>query len=787
VYHDPNFLPLEESEKYYEELVRIIPWKKTAKINRWVHLCQSDETTTAAAAASRPRVSDEDDQATDVVDGGNVKKPKSSSIRYSYRDNPDASSSEAAGADATVDIPPFPEPVERIRRACQEWYQQRRSMIQKAQDMSENPSADGDGAGGDDDVGSCPPPPSFNVCLLNFYEDGNQRIGWHSDREELGRTTPICSVSLGTTRQFQIRSKEQWDDQATIYLDAGSLVVMENLCQQQYLHAVPRETNVTDGRINLTFRCKNDEEDETTAGEELHRQRDNFMDQIAEETSPTTEAWSYHQKSDNGGSCTGLSLRATGPIFGDDLQLSLSSKDILEPSSVAYVIKTNLGAERYCAAELEENIKTHGWEKLWHFVIRPFDIDGYVALCRKTDEVKSNKEFDDDSREILKRTESMLLKMQSIHNVLRYHAHFRLQDCVADVERESVEFKEEMIPKEALYEHVKTLLVDKKMKVHVIEEASGSGGTFRVSCERIGGPHAWQAPDVEYEIGGAVAEFYEDRKWKPRMENYDVQIRADVVGRHVVIGTQLNISDLSKGRHFLQYRNSVTLKANLAFIMIRLANLKPGGRLLDPFCGSGTLVLEAQHIFGGKLHCIGMDVSRRSAEGAAANANAEGFGPDRCRFVCSDARGLRRHVDSGDDSVDAIASNLPWGVMTGQNQSTSDLQTLYEVFLRSSWYVLKPHGRIVMLVLRGLQVVRTVQKLSGKYRLVHVNVIRTTNNLPSIIVVEKLPIDEVREALKGQLSHLNQFVSVSPEIYRSIHTEDVWDDNDERERMERRK
>jgi hypothetical protein len=53
--------------------------------------------------------------------------------------------------------------------------------------------------------------------------------------------------------------------------------------------------------------------------------------------------------------------------------------------------------------------------------------------------------------------------------------------------------------------------------------------------------------------------------------------------------------------------------------------------------------------------------------------------------------------------------------------------------------------------------------------------------------VEKLPVDEVREALKGQLSHLNRFVSVSPEIYRSIHTEDVWDDNDERERMERRK
>ena len=354
-----------------------------------------------------------------------------------------------------------------------------------------------------------------------------------------------------------------------------------------------------------------------------------------------------------------------------------------------------------------------------------------------------------------------------------------------------------MIPKEALYEHVKQLLVDKKMKVEVIESSSGGssrggddddddgggGGTFRVSCERIGGPHAWQAPDVEYEIGGAFAEYYEDKNWRPKMRNYDVEIRADVVGNQVLIGTQLNLQDLSKGRHFLQYRNAVTIKSNLAYVMCRLANLNCGNRLIDPFCGSGTLLLEAQQIYGGTLRCIGMDLSRRSAQGAADNAEAEGYGPDRCRFVCSDARGLRRHVDTGDSSVDAICSNLPWGVQTGQNQSTSDLQTMYEVFLRNSWYVLKPYGRVVMLVLRGLQLVRTVQKLSGRFRLVHVNVVRTTNNLPSIIVVEKLPVDVQRESLKSQLAHLNQFVSFSPEIYRSIHTEDVWDDNDERSRM----
>jgi hypothetical protein len=47
------------------------------------------------------------------------------------------------------------------------------------------------------------------------------------------------------------------------------------------------------------------------------------------------------------------------------------------------------------------------------------------------------------------------------------------------------------------------------------------------------------------------------------MVDYDVQVRVDVVGLLVVIATQLNVHDLSKDRHFLQYRNAVTIKVRL--------------------------------------------------------------------------------------------------------------------------------------------------------------------------------------------------------------------------------
>jgi hypothetical protein len=58
-------------------------------------------------------------------------------------------------------------------------------------------------------------------------------------------------------------------------------------------------------------------------------------------------------------------------------------------------------------------------------------------------------------------------------------------------------------------------------------------------------------------------------------------------------------------------------------------------------------------------------------------------------------------------------------------------------------------------------------------RLLSVNCVRTTNNLPSIVVVEKLAVDQVRVAVKRQLGYLAQFVSVSPEMHQAVHYEKI--------------
>lgn len=94
----------------------------------------------------------------------------------------------------------------------------------------------------------------FNAVLANFYRNGQDSMGWHSDDEpELGLTPIIASLSLGATRKFKIRHKVS-HCVTDILLETGSLLVMQGDSQRDYQHALPKQAKVTQERINLTFR-----------------------------------------------------------------------------------------------------------------------------------------------------------------------------------------------------------------------------------------------------------------------------------------------------------------------------------------------------------------------------------------------------------------------------------------------------------------------------------------------------------------------------------------------------
>lgn len=94
----------------------------------------------------------------------------------------------------------------------------------------------------------------FNSCLLNLYHNGNEGIGWHSDDEEsLEPNSTITSLSLGAERKFSFKHK-QTKQTISLVLEHGSLLIMKDDTQTNWLHSLPKSKKITGPRINLTFR-----------------------------------------------------------------------------------------------------------------------------------------------------------------------------------------------------------------------------------------------------------------------------------------------------------------------------------------------------------------------------------------------------------------------------------------------------------------------------------------------------------------------------------------------------
>lgn len=95
---------------------------------------------------------------------------------------------------------------------------------------------------------------TFNSCLLNLYHDGSEGMAWHSDDEKsLGRHATIASLSLGAERKFCLKHKRR-PPSVVMLLEHGSLLVMKDTTQTNWLHSIPKSKRVLTPRINLTFR-----------------------------------------------------------------------------------------------------------------------------------------------------------------------------------------------------------------------------------------------------------------------------------------------------------------------------------------------------------------------------------------------------------------------------------------------------------------------------------------------------------------------------------------------------
>ena len=112
-----------------------------------------------------------------------------------------------------------------------------------------------------------------------------------------------------------------------------------------------------------------------------------------------------------------------------------------------------------------------------------------------------------------------------------------------------------------------------------------------------------------------------------------------------------------------------------------VSNARP--RTLDPFCGSGTLLLELERVVSTAL--IGVDISERALDAARENAQAA---HSATRFVHKDILKFEPR-----EPFDLVLSNLPFGNRVGTHSAN---EPLYRDFVRALPKLVAPGGVAVL-------------------------------------------------------------------------------------------
>lgn len=165
----------------------------------------------------------------------------------------------------------------------------------------------------------------------------------------------------------------------------------------------------------------------------------------------------------------------------------------------------------------------------------------------------------------------------------------------------------------------------------------------------------------------------------------------------------------------------ISIHPKFARFMVNISRTKPGDTILDPFCGTGGILIEAG-LMG--RHVIGSDSSYAMVRGARLNLKYYGISdPVVSRSDVKDLEVKR--------NVDAIVSDLPYG--RNSEVLGEDLKTLYSVSL-SKFHALLQRDKLAVLAVSDPDNLDTT---GGQFEVMSVTPVRQHKSLTRYFVVLK--------------------------------------------------
>jgi tRNA (guanine6-N2)-methyltransferase len=173
----------------------------------------------------------------------------------------------------------------------------------------------------------------------------------------------------------------------------------------------------------------------------------------------------------------------------------------------------------------------------------------------------------------------------------------------------------------------------------------------------VAGPHNYSRYDVEEQVGAELGRIL-GRAYASRRRGFPdpglaaMSWRVSIIDGQAVVGLRWSTRPL----HRRAYREATVpgaLHPPVAAAMAAITGVRCGV-LLDPFCGSGTILIEAG-LQAPLLHLVGCDLDPAALSVAAGNASRAGVGVTLMR--CDSAR-----PPMAAGSADVILANPPWGI-----------------------------------------------------------------------------------------------------------------------------
>jgi 23S rRNA G2445 N2-methylase RlmL len=216
--------------------------------------------------------------------------------------------------------------------------------------------------------------------------------------------------------------------------------------------------------------------------------------------------------------------------------------------------------------------------------------------------------------------------------------------------------------------------------------------TYRLVAQMTG-THGYRRIDARSAMARGLAGKL-PASWRPAEENASVEVWLTIDGKQAVCGLRLSDATM-RHRTYKAEHLPASLRPTVAAAMVRLAGAAPGETVLDPLCGAGTILAEqlalARQRRAGAIEVVGGDIDRVAVQAAAANLRTVGR-----RWTL--ARWDARRLPLGNDSVDRVVTNPPFGVQLGEPE---EIGPLYKAVVAEANRVLRPGGRAVFLVGTG--------------------------------------------------------------------------------------